>query len=441
VARPPGRDAIYETAELFRQRCLVENKSLLWPGRSVWASANTSALWAAFMERPDTSKRSFLEKWHDQLQDESENVHRLAVELIALYNLFPTTIGKETKLREVATVMSWKLSEDKPEMSLLDRAFDRGLGNPGPQYLFGKPWQIAFYLEFARRFIQEGVDPQNMEAYKRLANNVQNQVQQSGAARNIMLHLLFPNYFERIASDKMRSRIVEVFSDDAGGETDQDSALLNIRRALQQKYGREQFDFYDKDIASLWRQGGLEPVCFWIEKTLVRGRADREKGEFALGKALWSPKQDKRGGDIYRFMRELKPGDVVFHLTDNEGITAISRVESEFEEFGGVADTEWGTNPSYLVRLRDTLNLLPPLDRSVFFSEPFSARLKSLIDAGVKNLFYNREPALNQGAYLTPAPTDLVRILDDAYKVAANKSLAELVPEIAELPSIRGDNS
>ncbi len=106
-----------------------------------------------------------------------------------------------------------------------------------------------------------------------------------------------------------------------------------------------------------------------------------------------------------------------------------------------VADTEWGTNPSYLVRLRDTLNLLPPLDRSVFFSEPFSARLKSLIDAGVKNLFYNREPALNQGAYLTPAPTDLVRILDDAYKVAANKSLAELVPEIAELPSIRGANS
>ncbi len=68
------------------------------------------------------------------MRDEPEDVHRLAVELIVLYNLFPMTIGKETKLRDVATVMSWKLSEDKPEMSLLDRAFDRGLGNPGPRH-------------------------------------------------------------------------------------------------------------------------------------------------------------------------------------------------------------------------------------------------------------------------------------------------------------------
>lgn len=50
-------------------------------------------------------------------------------------------------------------------------------------------------------------------------------------------------------------------------------------------------------------------------------------------------------------MRELKPGDVVFHLTDNEGITAISRVESEFEEFGGESlpgppqGTPWGDPP------------------------------------------------------------------------------------------------
>jgi hypothetical protein len=129
VARIPGRDAIYETAELFRQRCLIENKSLLWPGRSAWTSANTSAFWAAFVERPDTGKRSFLEKWHDQLRDQPEDVHRLAVELIALYNLFPATIGKEAKLKEVATVISWKLSGTIPTMNLLDHAFERGLGN------------------------------------------------------------------------------------------------------------------------------------------------------------------------------------------------------------------------------------------------------------------------------------------------------------------------
>ena len=45
----------------------------------------------------------------------------------------------------------------------------------------------------------------------------------------------------------------------------------------------------------------------WIEKTIVRGRADREQGEYALGKMLWSPKQSTSGGDIYRFMRDVQP--------------------------------------------------------------------------------------------------------------------------------------
>ena len=79
MARAPGRDAIYEVVELFKQRCLVESKSLLWPDRSAWTSANTTALWTAFIERPDTSKRSFREKWRDQLQHQSEDVHRLVL--------------------------------------------------------------------------------------------------------------------------------------------------------------------------------------------------------------------------------------------------------------------------------------------------------------------------------------------------------------------------
>ena len=41
----------------------------------------------------------------------------------------------------------------------------------------------------------------------------------------------------------------------------------------------------------------------WLEKTIVRGRRNREKGEFALGKVLWSPREDRRGGDIYSNMR------------------------------------------------------------------------------------------------------------------------------------------
>jgi hypothetical protein len=430
VARIPGGVTVYEVADLFRQRCLTEGKSLLWPERAVWTLSNTKALWDAFMGRPDTSKRTFLEKWHDQLLNEQEDVHRAAVELIALYELFPTNIGKEAKLTELNTIIAWKLTQDKPDLSLLERAFEHGIGSTGIDYLTGKPWQLAFYLQFSIRIIRDKIDPRNAEACKQLADLVQAEIHQSGAARHIILHLLFPDQFESMASEAHKRRIVEVFSAEAAGSADPDSALSQIRKALQQKYKRESIDFYGNDIQPLWRGDEADPVQFWIEKTIVRGRPDREKGEFALGRALWSPRQDKRGGDIYRYMREVRPGDIVLHLTDNEAITAISKAESSYQDFNGVADTEWGLGPSYLVRLRDTVFLDPSLSRSVFFSAPYRERLVALIDAGTKNLFYTREPSLNQGAYLTPAPSELIHILDDAYIKSAGKSLAEVIPEI-----------
>jgi hypothetical protein len=35
---------------------------------------------------------------------------------------------------------------------------------------------------------------------------------------------------------------------------------------------------------------GEEAPRWWVEKSLVRSRADRQQGNYALGKALWSPK-------------------------------------------------------------------------------------------------------------------------------------------------------
>ncbi len=164
---------------------------------------------------------------------------------------------------------------------------------------------------------------------------------------------------------------------------------------------------------------------YWIEKTIVEGRSDRLDGEYALGRVLWSPQRAERGADIYRFMRAVRPGDIILHLTDNQAFTAISRVARAYEEFGGVPHTAWGENPSYIVRLRDFVRLNPPLSRSVFFAPPYRERLMQLIDAGARNLFYNRGASLNQGAYLTPAPAELVAILDDAYRGLSGQTITE----------------
>jgi hypothetical protein len=169
----------------------------------------------------------------------------------------------------------------------------------------------------------------------------------------------------------------------------------------------------------------------WIEKTLVKGRQDREVGDRALGVALWSPQRAKGGADIYRCMREAKPGDIVIHLTDNRAITAVSTVASSFEEVDGLPGTEW-TGPCYLVRLRDSKQLDPQLLREELFAEPYRERLLSLIESGDQSLFYNRELNLNQGSYLTAAPAALIGIINDAYKKKANRTLIALANQDQE---------
>ena len=94
------------------------------------------------------------------------------------------------------------------------------------------------------------------------------------------------------------------------------------------------------------------PTKFWIEKTLVAGRADRLDGPNSLGKALWSPQKSKDGKDIYRSMREIKANDVIFHFIDNKALVGVSKAKSSADtNFAGLKGTEWSDTPSYRIDL------------------------------------------------------------------------------------------
>lgn len=85
-----------------------------------------------------------------------------------------------------------------------------------------------------------------------------------------------------------------------------------------------------------------ELTGIWLEKTIRMDRKDREQGDFAVGKALWSPQRDKRGADIYRNMRLIKKGDVILHMVDDKAIVGISKVEEEYNSsFKCLPGTEW----------------------------------------------------------------------------------------------------
>jgi len=357
MARKSGAEAIYEAAALFRERCLKSGDSLLWPRDRAWKAENTKRLWDAVFGHPDTPKNSFFGKLKFQLSQEPEDVHRIAADLIAVYYLFPRDIGKEKKLENLKSVISWKLSSQQADLGPIERAYDTSIGSVGTAYQSSMPSQIQFLLEFVQGVQAGKADSESASSCKSLADEISSRISFGQAGRNVLLHLFFPDTFERIVSKGHKKAIVAAFSNLVAAEDDDDQALTNIRAKLAPEHGGSKFDFYLPDVQELWdlesnalpkkRKNAKVPAekvgprC-WIEKTLVQGRSDRTSGQYALGQALWSPQLAKGGADVYRFMRETQPGDVVFHLTDNQAFTLVSRTASAVEEFSGIPGTEWG---------------------------------------------------------------------------------------------------
>lgn len=166
------------------------------------------------------------------------------------------------------------------------------------------------------------------------------------------------------------------------------------------------------------------PAHFWVEKTIVEDRPDRKEGPYALGKALWSPQRADGNRDIYRLMREVREGDVVFHFVDNKELRGVSVAASQADEtFTGVEKTEWSGRASYRVPLREYRQLTPAIHRTDFLADNnYRSRISKMLEEH-RGLFFNREFNLNQGAYLTEAPIELVQLWDEIYRQKAGDAL------------------
>jgi hypothetical protein len=156
---------------------------------------------------------------------------------------------------------------------------------------------------------------------------------------------------------------------------------------------------------------------FFLEKTMVVGTPYRSNPGLQLGQALISPQRSAGGSDIYKLMRELKPGDIVLHLVDNKAIVGYSMVASVHEEH------RMGPEMWYRVPLREYRQLTPPLLREYFFAGKIGAELVRIARSGQKHLFYTRKLTLLQGAYLTPLPSNVVSALEQAYRSATGQRL------------------
>ena len=255
MARVAHAADIYKIADQFKSSCLLGGGSLLFENEKVWTLANLDELHRRFVESPDTGKRSFLEKFQDQLAKASQGAVRLAAEVILVHFLFPSSVSGNTKRQLIRKVLEWsKDTVDDTHAAMA--ALDHGVGSGGQGYNTRRHDEITFFINFARAFQGlSGADQSSALsgawAFRDMVDAVDGA--ESSQLRHMLLHLLFPDEFERIASGNHKWRLEQMFHDLAGGEiSDRDERIYAIRKRLEELLSKTKLDFYEPPLVAAW---------------------------------------------------------------------------------------------------------------------------------------------------------------------------------------------
>jgi 5-methylcytosine-specific restriction protein B len=245
--------AVYEAANTFRVNCLEKDGSLFFDDAKVWTTANLKTLKEHFNDNADFSDASFFDKLKKQLEPVSTDVVRLAAEVLTVYYLFSVSVTERTKLRQVQLIASWKdLKIDSPVLA----AFAQGVGGTGQAYNQRRPEELWFVIEFGLAW--KTLEPQFQAAALQDADKFQKLMDAVDGAdrrmmRHILLHLLFPDDFEPIASGSHKRLITDAFSElVADPAKDRDARIRQIRAELQKYVKVNPFNFYRSPVRVAW---------------------------------------------------------------------------------------------------------------------------------------------------------------------------------------------
>jgi 5-methylcytosine-specific restriction enzyme B len=274
-------EGIYERASSWKTKCLLEGGSLLWVGEQVWTKQTLEAFKTCFTDRPDESGDSFEVKFKRQLADQDTSVVRLAAELVLIYFLFPSSVSGLRKRELIKEIISWKSDSELPEAANeVMKTLDEGIGNPGLAYSVRRPLEIAFIAGAALSLAGLPID----ERRAVLADHVRLRAildeaegDSTRQCRDILLHLIFPDRYERIASRTQKHLIIDSFADILSSDQrtqDLDDQIYLIRERLEQLLPKQELDFYWAPLRECWYvtgdSDGLESLeALAIKKQIV----------------------------------------------------------------------------------------------------------------------------------------------------------------------------
>lgn len=269
VNPPRSRENIDRLVELWKERCLLGDGSLLFDDRTVWSLPNLQDFRDRFTGSAAIygTGETFEEKLEKQLADAPDDVRLLAAELLVVHFLFAyVAIGTEAKIGIVREAAGSAWEDEMPGWELVEAALGEGIGNPGSGYNIRRDIQVSYLLDFTIRWKALNAEEQRAKledpwALREFADDASEDVPVR-EMRHILLHLLRPEEFERISSGTHKQQIVDAFrgefldGDDA--PEDLDEQLLRIRGALEELGVQPDLDggtidFYFPPLNGIWK--------------------------------------------------------------------------------------------------------------------------------------------------------------------------------------------
>jgi 5-methylcytosine-specific restriction protein B len=260
------RAPVDAVVERWRDDCLLSDGSLFFEGEHVWTEEHAQELVERFNEDQLEDERSFEDKLTVQLGPASSEAQRLMAEVVAAYFLFATHVGGPRK-RELVSFVLEMSGDTFPANGDVSAAFNTGIGSAGQGFNASRPNLLQYLITFVHRFKALGDEPRLellSDAWEFRAWLVGEDDNADGGEqmmRHILLHLLFPVEFERIASTDHKYRIADTFWALLDGQHENDSVdhqLWAIRQRIaelmpdgQRRIGGA-IDFYESPLHEAW---------------------------------------------------------------------------------------------------------------------------------------------------------------------------------------------
>lgn len=258
----PGAVRVFEAADQFKRRCLLDQTSLFLEHEKIWTTVHFEALIDNYVKQPDVGEGSFYEKLAGQLATCQPLDIALMTEVFWIVQLGPTNLRPPTKVKMLSRIWDIKPPAPFPSGSVfLENSVLSGLGSAGMGYNNYMWMELVFAIDAFAALIAKPLTEREALLNDGLGFAQWLDTIPSGKGRQLyhaLCHVLFPDVFERIFSQGNKYQVARAHKiwTPALGESRPalDGALLDLRKRLEAQHPGHIVDYYEMPVGTLIKQ-------------------------------------------------------------------------------------------------------------------------------------------------------------------------------------------